>query len=96
MTKISFLLSISINYTKSKEKVIRIDKNDQQIENALILYGVQSGNVGAETVVQCLVMRRTLDPVAAWTLSFGCAIALFPNYIMLATLTFYHNVSSQV
>lgn len=90
MTNISFLLSISIY------KVIRIDKNDQQIENTLILYGVQSGNVGAETVVQCLVMRRTLDPVAAWTLSFGCAIALFPNYIMLATLTFYHNVSSQV
>ena len=62
----------------------------------MILYGVWSGDVGAETVVQCLVMRRTLDPVAAWTLSFGCAIALFPNYIMLATLAFYHNVSSQV
>ena len=79
-----------------RDRVIRIDKNYQQRENALILYGVRSGDVGAETVVQCLVMRRTLDPVAAWTLSFGCAMALFPNYIMLATLAFYHNVSSQV
>ena len=94
MTKISFLLPISIY--KVKRKVIRIDKNDQQRENALILYGVRSGDVGAKTVVQCLLMRQTLDPVAAWTLSFGCAIALFPNYIMLATLAFYHNVSSQV
>ena len=83
------VFSCGYQYTKSKEKVIRIDKNDQQRENALILYGVLSGDVGAETVVQCLVMRRTLDPVAAWTLSFGCAIALFPNYIMLATLAFY-------